>query len=96
MFSLGSNVRYFMCQHPVNIRKGIDSLFNLVVSESPMSPMPVVLVMLSQHPAAGLIWILSETKGLKLAMRSVARKTRPSRKETRTRTCPEKATAGND
>lgn len=39
MFSLESNVRYFMCQRPVNMRKGIDSLFNLVVSESPMSPM---------------------------------------------------------
>lgn len=32
-------VRYFMCQHPVNMRKGIDSLFNLIVSESPISPM---------------------------------------------------------
>jgi len=39
MFSLESNVRYFMCQHPVSMRKGIDSLFNLVISESPMSPM---------------------------------------------------------
>ena len=39
MFGLESNVRYFMCQHPVSMRKGIDSLFNLVVSESPMSPM---------------------------------------------------------
>ena len=28
-----------MCQHPVNMRKGIDSLFNLFVSESPISPM---------------------------------------------------------
>ena len=39
MCSLESNVRYFMRQHPVNMRKGIDSLFNLVVSESTMSPM---------------------------------------------------------
>ena len=39
MFSLESNVRYFMCQHPVSMRKGIESLFNLVVSECPMSPM---------------------------------------------------------
>lgn len=39
MFSLGSNHRYFMCQHPVNMRKGIDSLFNLINSESPLSPM---------------------------------------------------------
>lgn len=39
MFGLENNVRYFMCQHPVSMRKGIDSLFNLVVSESPMSPM---------------------------------------------------------
>lgn len=23
-----------MCQHPVNMRKGIDSLFNLIISES--------------------------------------------------------------
>ena len=28
-----------MCQHPVNMRKGIDSLFNLINSESPLSPM---------------------------------------------------------
>jgi transposase len=39
MFGLESGTRYFMCQHPVNMRKGIDSLFNLIVSESPMSPM---------------------------------------------------------
>lgn len=39
MFSLGSGSRYFMCQHPVNMRKGIDSLFSLVISESPLTPM---------------------------------------------------------
>ena len=39
MFGLESGTRYFMCQHPVSMRKGIDSLFNLIVSESPMSPM---------------------------------------------------------
>lgn len=39
MFSLESSRRYFMCQHPVNMRKGIDSLFNLIQSESPLSPM---------------------------------------------------------
>jgi transposase len=39
MFSLESGHRYFMCQHPVNMRKGIDSLFNLILSESPLSPM---------------------------------------------------------
>lgn len=39
MFSLDSNVRYFMCMHPVNMCKGIDSLFSLIGSESPLSPM---------------------------------------------------------
>lgn len=39
MFGLEKDTRYFMCQHPVSMRKGIDSLFNLVVSESPLSPM---------------------------------------------------------
>lgn len=39
MFSLESSSRYFMCQHPVNMRKGIDSLFSLIQSESPLSPM---------------------------------------------------------
>ena len=39
MFSLESNCRYFMCQHPVSMRKGIDSLFTLIQSESPLSPM---------------------------------------------------------
>lgn len=28
-----------MCQHPVNMSKGIDSLFNLIISESPLAPM---------------------------------------------------------
>ena len=39
MFSLENSNRYFMCQHPVSMRKGIDALFNLVTSESPLSPM---------------------------------------------------------
>ena len=39
MFALDSNRRYFMCQQPVNMRKGIDALFNLIQSESPLSPM---------------------------------------------------------
>jgi len=39
MFGLDSNMRYYMCQHPVNMRKGIDSLFNIIQSESPLSPM---------------------------------------------------------
>ena len=40
MFALDSSRRYFMCQQPVNMRKGIDALFNLIQSESPLSPMP--------------------------------------------------------
>ena len=39
MFGLSDNVRYFLCRHPVNMRKGIDSLFNLVISESTLAPM---------------------------------------------------------
>ena len=39
MFALDSSRRYFMCQQPVNMRKGIDALFNLIQSESPLSPM---------------------------------------------------------
>ena len=39
MFGLLDNVRYFLCRHPVNMRKGIDSLFNLVISESTLAPM---------------------------------------------------------
>ena len=39
MFALDSNHRYFMCRQPVNMRKGIDALFNLIQSESPLSPM---------------------------------------------------------
>jgi len=39
MFGLEGNTRYFMCQHPVNMRKGINSLFNLVISETPLTPM---------------------------------------------------------
>ncbi|WP_044162720.1 IS66 family insertion sequence element accessory protein TnpB [Bacteroides reticulotermitis] len=39
MFGLNDNVRYFMCQHPVRMNKGIDALFNLIKAESPLSPM---------------------------------------------------------
>jgi len=39
MFGLNDNVRYFMCQHPVRMNSGIDALFNLIKSESPLSPM---------------------------------------------------------
>lgn len=39
MFGLESNHRYFVCRKTVNIRKGIDSLFNLIVSESTCSPL---------------------------------------------------------
>ena len=39
MFGLSNNVSYFMCQHPVNMSKGIDSLFNLIISESPLAQM---------------------------------------------------------
>lgn len=28
-----------MCQHPVRMNKGIDGLFNIIHSESPLSPM---------------------------------------------------------
>lgn len=38
MFGLESGQRYVMCLHPVSMRKGIDSLFNLITSESPLSP----------------------------------------------------------
>ena len=33
------------CQHPVNMRKGIDSLFNLIISESPLAPAGIFLSM---------------------------------------------------
>lgn len=39
MFGLESCHRYFVCQHPVNMGKGIDALFNIITSESPLSPM---------------------------------------------------------
>lgn len=39
MFALSNNVRYFMYQQPVNMRKGIDALFNLIIAESCFSPM---------------------------------------------------------
>ena len=39
MSTLDSNHRYFVCRQPVNMRKGIDALFNLIQSESP-PPVP--------------------------------------------------------
>lgn len=39
MFGLESNHRYFVCRESVSMRKGIDSLFNLIVSETSYSPM---------------------------------------------------------
>lgn len=34
MFGLESNHRYFVCRESVSMRKGIDSLFNLISSET--------------------------------------------------------------
>ncbi len=39
MFGLESCHRYYVCQHPVNMNKGIDSLFNVIRAESDLSPM---------------------------------------------------------
>lgn len=39
MFGIDGNVRYFMYQGCTDMRKGIDGLFNLIKSESPLSPM---------------------------------------------------------
>ena len=39
MFGLESCHRYFVCQHPVSMDKGIDALFSLITCESPLSPM---------------------------------------------------------
>lgn len=39
MFGLESNRRYFVCLESVSMRKGIDSLFNLIVSETSYIPM---------------------------------------------------------
>ena len=39
MFGLESNHRYFVCRESVSMRKGIDSLFNLISGETSYSPM---------------------------------------------------------
>ena len=39
MFGLESCHRYYVCDHPVNMNKGIDSLFSVIRSESSLSPM---------------------------------------------------------
>ena len=39
MYSLESGMSYYMCTTPVDMRKGIDSLYHLAVSESCVSPM---------------------------------------------------------
>lgn len=38
MFGIEPRDRMFVCSRPVSMRKGIDGLFNLVVSESPLLP----------------------------------------------------------
>ena len=39
MFELSENSRYFLCMFPVNLNKGIDGLYNLIVSSTQLSPM---------------------------------------------------------
>lgn len=38
MFGLSESTVYYMCQHPVDMRKGINGLYKLVRSEMKMSP----------------------------------------------------------
>jgi len=38
MFNLDSNARYYMCSHYVDMRCGINALFNMVMAETSMSP----------------------------------------------------------
>ena len=39
MFGLSESTVYYMCQHPVDMRKGINGLYKLVRSEMKMSPL---------------------------------------------------------
>jgi transposase len=39
MFGLESCHRYYVCQRPVSMNKGIDALFSIITSESTLSPM---------------------------------------------------------
>lgn len=39
MFGLSESTQYYMCQHPVDMRKGINGLYKLVRSEMKKSPL---------------------------------------------------------
>lgn len=39
MFELTEHIRYFLCIYPVNFSCGIDGLYNMVVSNTHLSPM---------------------------------------------------------
>lgn len=40
MFGLDNHLIYYMCCHPVDMRKGINGLYRLVRSEMDISPLP--------------------------------------------------------
>lgn len=64
MFGLESGSRYYLCLHPVSMTGGIDVLFNMVYSESPLSPMTgdvFVFISKSRHSVKLLKW---DTDGL--------------------------------
>lgn len=39
MFGLTENIRHYLCQHPVDMRKGINGLYKIVKSEMGQSPL---------------------------------------------------------
>lgn len=64
MFGLESGSRYWLCLHPVSMSGGPDVLFNMVYSESPLSPMSgdvFVFVSKNRHSVKLLKW---DTDGL--------------------------------
>lgn len=48
MFGLSEYERYYVCVHPVSMRKGIDGLFSLIRGEFPVSPMGGVFIFFSK------------------------------------------------
>ena len=59
MFNLDSKARYYMCAHPVDMRCGIDSLYNLIITETRTSPIGgdvYVFMSRSRHAVKILRW----------------------------------------
>lgn len=75
MFELSESSRYFLCMFPVNMNRGIDGLYNIIVSSTQLSPMSedVFVFFNSKHTIVKILrW---DTDGFLLYQKRLAKGT---------------------